>query len=138
MKSCCISISHTNNIGGYLVSLGGSYGFDLENKQITKKVCSRLDTMEDSKFFVENNIKNFYWSAKEASFKAISNHLGKNILISKIYIKKLFLTNKFLSYTFESVLGPKIFGEGVTNTILDYTFSVARVKKPQKPLLIQC
>lgn len=130
IESCCISISHTKNIGGYLISLDGSYGFDLENKQITNKVCVKIDAFDDSKFFIENKLENLYWSAKEASLKAIFNKLDQKILISKIYIEQLFFGSDFLGYRFSSTLDPTIFGVGVAKTRLGYTFSIAKLKKP--------
>ena len=132
VKSCCISISHSKNIGGYLISFEGSYGFDLENKKVTDKVCNRLDVLDDSRFFIENKMNRLYWSAKEASFKAISNHFNKDSLISNIRIEKDFFdkANKFLTYKFISVLNTQITGVGVVEGRPDYTFSIAKLKKP--------
>lgn len=66
LPSMFVSISHTNGMGGFVLS-SKSLGFDIEDKsRITQKIIDRVSTEEELK-----SCPNFelLWPAKEAIFK---------------------------------------------------------------------
>lgn len=83
-KGFGISISHTENLGGFVLSEKfQNIGFDLEDpKRVTKAVVARMSSAEEI-LSMPDPAK--LWIAKESSFKALSNHL-KAAVISDIEV----------------------------------------------------
>ncbi len=80
-----ISISHTEDIGGYLIGNGvKAVGFDIESTdRISEKVAQRIAKSNEN-----YPAPDFYWGAKEATYKLLST-LGKApAVISEIEILK--------------------------------------------------
>ena len=132
LANISISISHANTVGGFLIAPESGYGFDIETKNVSKKVLKRIDVLGDSEFFIKNQIENLYWSSKEASLKAISNYKTLKPSIFDIHILPMVLDKckNSLTYKFYYLTNTKISGVGVSTKMPNYTCSMAKVPKP--------
>lgn len=120
IKKCSISISHSRQLGGYILSLDGetSVGFDIEqSSRITKKVVDRIDTSCNAS--MKSKVPDLIWVAKEASFKAMSN-AGKKTLLKNLFIKIGHIKNNILYYEFNDV------GQGVAFRYNGHAISISR------------
>ena len=92
-----LSISHTENRAVFLFTFENklSIGFDIENKdRVTKKVIERVSSKEE---ICQTPGISLLWTAKEASFKCLSDRKNK-LLLSDCFILQWKKEKEF--YTF--------------------------------------
>ncbi len=80
-----ISISHTDEIGGYVIGSGvQAVGFDIESTdRVTDKVVQRIAAADEN-----YPAPDFYWGAKESAYKLLSSIGVAPAVISDVKILK--------------------------------------------------
>ncbi len=104
IKKCSISISHSKQLGGYILTSGDgiSVGFDIEqSNRVTTKTVERIGTSSCGSY-TKDKFPDLIWAAKEASFKAVSNS-GKKIVLKNIFVKIESTKSNMLYYRFNDV-----------------------------------
>ena len=105
IKKCSVSISHSKQLGGYILALGNGVGvgFDIEqSNRVTKRAVERIG-ISSCGSYIKNKFPDLIWAAKEASFKAMSN-VGKKVLLKDIFIDNIeYIKNHAFYYRFNGI-----------------------------------